>query len=154
MLGIRTTFQGENANRLKAQAYDWFWAAAEKSAVPVMFLALTLENPANVPAAGLWKSPLYPLGQALLTLFLGPFTPLVEPIGLDDRRKRVSRPGGPHVGAVCGSLADERLDLVLADRPGDPGGFEVLVANPVGPGDGHRVRAAYKPGRRHRATTA
>jgi predicted TIM-barrel fold metal-dependent hydrolase len=39
MLGIRTTFQGESGKRLKAQAYDWFWAAAETSAVPVMFLA-------------------------------------------------------------------------------------------------------------------
>jgi predicted TIM-barrel fold metal-dependent hydrolase len=39
MLGIRTTFQGESGKRLKAQAYDWFWAAAEKSQVPVMFLA-------------------------------------------------------------------------------------------------------------------
>lgn len=32
----------------------------------VTFLALTLENPSDVPAAGLWKSPLYPVGAALL----------------------------------------------------------------------------------------
>ena len=30
------------------------------------FLALTLENPADVPAAGLWRSPLYPVGTLLL----------------------------------------------------------------------------------------
>lgn len=32
----------------------------------VTFLALTLENPADVPAAGQWKSALYPLGTLLL----------------------------------------------------------------------------------------
>lgn len=31
------------------------------------FLALTLENPADVPAEGLWKSPIYTLGALLLT---------------------------------------------------------------------------------------
>jgi hypothetical protein len=31
----------------------------------VTFLALTLENPAEVPAMGLWKSPVYPLGEVL-----------------------------------------------------------------------------------------
>lgn len=30
------------------------------------FLALTLENPSDVPAVGLWKSPLYPVGALLL----------------------------------------------------------------------------------------
>jgi hypothetical protein len=33
----------------------------------VTFLALTLENPADAPAAGLWRSPLYPVGALLLT---------------------------------------------------------------------------------------
>ena len=33
---------------------------------PLMFLALTLENPSDVPAAGLWRSPLYPAGTLLL----------------------------------------------------------------------------------------
>jgi hypothetical protein len=32
----------------------------------LMFLALTMENPADVPAMGLWKSPLYPAGELLL----------------------------------------------------------------------------------------
>jgi O-antigen ligase len=31
----------------------------------VIFLALTMENPAEAPAMGLWKSPLYPLGELL-----------------------------------------------------------------------------------------
>ena len=31
----------------------------------VIFLALTMENPAEAPAMGLWKSPLYPLGEVL-----------------------------------------------------------------------------------------
>ena len=31
----------------------------------VIFLALTLENPSEGPAMGLWKSPLYPLGEVL-----------------------------------------------------------------------------------------
>ena len=30
------------------------------------FLAITLENPADAPAAGQWKSPLYEVGEALL----------------------------------------------------------------------------------------
>ncbi len=33
----------------------------------VTFLALTLENPAEVPACGLWKSPLYTVGALMLT---------------------------------------------------------------------------------------
>jgi hypothetical protein len=33
----------------------------------VMFLALTLENPSDAPSAGLWRSPLYPVGAFLLT---------------------------------------------------------------------------------------
>lgn len=32
----------------------------------LMFLALTLENPSDVPAAGLWRSPLYTAGALLL----------------------------------------------------------------------------------------
>jgi O-antigen ligase len=32
----------------------------------VTFLALTMENPSDVPAVGQWKSPLYPLGTLLL----------------------------------------------------------------------------------------
>jgi predicted TIM-barrel fold metal-dependent hydrolase len=39
MLGIRLTFGGETVKGLKDGTFDWFWAAAEKAAVPVMFLA-------------------------------------------------------------------------------------------------------------------
>jgi predicted TIM-barrel fold metal-dependent hydrolase len=39
MLGIRTTFGGESAKKVKDGGYDWFWAACEKAQVPVMFLA-------------------------------------------------------------------------------------------------------------------
>lgn len=35
-------------------------------ALVLTFLALTLENPSDVPASGLWKSPLYPVGAVLL----------------------------------------------------------------------------------------
>src|SRR5690606_37755325 len=38
--------------------------------VPLMvmtFIALTLENPGDVPAADLWHSPLYPVGKLLLS---------------------------------------------------------------------------------------
>ena len=36
------------------------------SLLTLMFCALTLENPAEVPAAGVWGSPLYPVGGLLL----------------------------------------------------------------------------------------
>jgi O-antigen ligase len=34
--------------------------------IALLFLGLTLENPGDDPASGLWKSPLYPLGALLL----------------------------------------------------------------------------------------
>jgi predicted TIM-barrel fold metal-dependent hydrolase len=39
MLGVRLTFLGPAAAWLKAGTADWFWPAAEKAGVPVMFLA-------------------------------------------------------------------------------------------------------------------
>ena len=39
MLGIRITFGEKSAQGLRDGTLDWFWAAAEKAAVPVMFLA-------------------------------------------------------------------------------------------------------------------
>jgi O-antigen ligase len=36
-------------------------------ALALIFLALTLENPSDVPACGLWRSPLYTVGALLLT---------------------------------------------------------------------------------------
>lgn len=35
-------------------------------ALVLTFLALTLENPSDAPASGLWRSPLYPVGAVLL----------------------------------------------------------------------------------------
>ena len=43
------------------------WLPLRYAMLPVTFLALTLENPADAPAAGLWKSALYPVGTLLLT---------------------------------------------------------------------------------------
>jgi hypothetical protein len=42
-------------------------APLKSSLLVVMFLALTLENPSEMPAMGAWKSPLFTLGQLLLT---------------------------------------------------------------------------------------
>jgi predicted TIM-barrel fold metal-dependent hydrolase len=44
MLGVRLTFMREQAELLKGNATDWFWPAAEKAGLPVMFLA-----PGNLP---------------------------------------------------------------------------------------------------------
>jgi predicted TIM-barrel fold metal-dependent hydrolase len=44
MLGIRLTFHRGQAALLESGAADWFWPAAEKAGVPVMFLA-----PGNMP---------------------------------------------------------------------------------------------------------
>jgi predicted TIM-barrel fold metal-dependent hydrolase len=38
MLGIRVTFLGKNAPWLTDGTADWFWPAAEKAGIPVMFL--------------------------------------------------------------------------------------------------------------------
>jgi predicted TIM-barrel fold metal-dependent hydrolase len=38
MLGIRMTFNGEQINWLTDGTADWFWPAAEKAGIPVMFL--------------------------------------------------------------------------------------------------------------------
>ena len=43
MLGIRLTFMREQAAMLTSTA-DWFWPAAEKAGMPVMFFA-----PDNIP---------------------------------------------------------------------------------------------------------
>ena len=39
MLGVRLTFLGKDAEMLKDGTAEWFWPAAEKAGVPVMFLA-------------------------------------------------------------------------------------------------------------------
>jgi predicted TIM-barrel fold metal-dependent hydrolase len=44
MLGVRLTFMREQAELLKGNTTDWFWPAAEKAGLPVMFLA-----PGNLP---------------------------------------------------------------------------------------------------------
>jgi len=44
MLGVRLTFQREHSVLLTSGTADWFWPAAEKAGVPVMFLA-----PGNLP---------------------------------------------------------------------------------------------------------
>ena len=44
MLGARLTFMREQAELLKGGTTDWFWPAAEKAGLPVMFLA-----PGNLP---------------------------------------------------------------------------------------------------------
>lgn len=44
MLGVRLTFMREQAALLTDGAADWFWPAAEKAGLPVMFLA-----PGNLP---------------------------------------------------------------------------------------------------------
>src|SRR5260221_2817790 len=36
------------------------------SLLALMFCALTLENPSEIPAVGRWKSPFYPVGEILL----------------------------------------------------------------------------------------
>ena len=40
MLGVRLTFLGPNEKWLNDGTADWFWPAAEKAGIPVMFLAL------------------------------------------------------------------------------------------------------------------
>jgi predicted TIM-barrel fold metal-dependent hydrolase len=45
MLGVRLTFTRDNAAWLADGTADWFWPAAEKAGLPVMFLA-----PGNLPA--------------------------------------------------------------------------------------------------------
>jgi predicted TIM-barrel fold metal-dependent hydrolase len=42
MLGIRVTFQGEAARQLTDGTTDWFWPAAEKAGIPIMFLTAGL----------------------------------------------------------------------------------------------------------------
>jgi predicted TIM-barrel fold metal-dependent hydrolase len=44
MLGVRLTFQGPQGVLLQGGTADWFWPAAEKAGLPVMFLA-----PGNIP---------------------------------------------------------------------------------------------------------
>ncbi len=44
MIGMRLTFMREQAVNLTNGAADWFWPAAEKAGLPVMFLA-----PDNMP---------------------------------------------------------------------------------------------------------
>ena len=44
MVGIRLTFMREQAALLTSGAADWFWPAAEKEEIPVMFFA-----PDNIP---------------------------------------------------------------------------------------------------------
>ena len=44
MVGVRLTFMREQAELLKGNTTDWFWPAAEKAGLPVMFLA-----PGNLP---------------------------------------------------------------------------------------------------------
>jgi len=44
MLGVRLTFMREQSALLASGAADWFWPAAEKAGLPVMFLA-----PNNIP---------------------------------------------------------------------------------------------------------
>jgi predicted TIM-barrel fold metal-dependent hydrolase len=44
ILGVRLTFMREQAELLKGNTADWFWPAAEKAGLPVMFLA-----PGNIP---------------------------------------------------------------------------------------------------------
>jgi predicted TIM-barrel fold metal-dependent hydrolase len=44
MLGVRLTFQREHSVLLTSGAADWFWPAAEKAGLPVMFL-----SPGNLP---------------------------------------------------------------------------------------------------------
>jgi predicted TIM-barrel fold metal-dependent hydrolase len=44
MLGVRLTFMREQAALLQGNATDWFWPAAEKAGLPVMFFA-----PDNLP---------------------------------------------------------------------------------------------------------
>ena len=39
MLGVRVTFLGENAPWINDGTADWFWPAAEKAGIPVMFFA-------------------------------------------------------------------------------------------------------------------
>src|SRR5207247_2643156 len=48
MLGIRVTFLGANAGRLVDGTADWLWAAAEKSRIPIMFLALRMAELARI----------------------------------------------------------------------------------------------------------
>ena len=43
MLGVRVTFLGKDAAMLSDGSADWFWPAAEKAKLPVMFLALEQE---------------------------------------------------------------------------------------------------------------
>src|SRR5262245_36727051 len=40
MLGVRLTFLGKDAEMLSDGSAEWFWPAAEKAGVPVMFLAV------------------------------------------------------------------------------------------------------------------
>jgi predicted TIM-barrel fold metal-dependent hydrolase len=40
MLGVRVTFLGKDAEMLSDGSADWFWPAAEKAGLPVMFLAV------------------------------------------------------------------------------------------------------------------
>jgi hypothetical protein len=46
-----------------------FRAPLRATMLTLMFCALVLENPSDIPAAGLWRSPLYPIGALLLTHF-------------------------------------------------------------------------------------
>ena len=47
MLGVRLTFMREQSTLLTSGSADWFWPAAEKAGLPVMFLA-----PGNIPKFG------------------------------------------------------------------------------------------------------
>jgi hypothetical protein len=58
------------------------WLPLRYPVLVVTFLALTLENPAEIPAAGLWRSPLYPL-ESVLFLQLKFILPGVIFSGLD-----------------------------------------------------------------------
>ena len=48
MLGIRVTFLGAHAGWLTDGTADWFWPAAEKAGIPVMFLATRISELARV----------------------------------------------------------------------------------------------------------
>ena len=51
MLGVRLTFLGPNEKWLNDGTADWFWPAAEKAGIPVMFLALGIEGYEEVQRA-------------------------------------------------------------------------------------------------------